>query len=768
MLLDNLKNLATEYTENAHHSKRTFYLFFRAFRVFRGKLRLSFVLNDKLKTTIQTAYSHILDSKELKPRYGQRLMIADIARTLGNIDKENPETPHICTLEAGTGTGKTIAYLVSSLPIAKQQQKKLIISTATIALQEQILNKDLPDLQKHSGLNFSFTLAKGRKRYVCLYHLNRYINESSQTELSLAMPQSHDAPNTLLNNKDDIKLYEALYQAWVKKKWDGEIDSWDDFIPHSSWAPLTSDQHQCSGKRCTHYDECVYFKARERVFKVDCIVVNHDLVLSDLNMGGGFILPAPDESIYIFDEGHHLPAKAINHFSFSFRINATIKWLDTVTTALKSFSVSAKPPARIQQIINHTPEQIKEISEQTKQLQTLVNQFKFPQNRYRSHSSSNTAVDDTEKVLRFEFGQVPAELREQCQYLLNIFEKLYTQFQHITLFLKDALDGEELEFKPEAAEQWLPVLSPMQNRIEAALNLFQDFSSAKNSSEKTNQPPNARWLTKTDDNEGKDMELSCSPTLAANSLEQILWSQCYGAVVTSATIAALGSFDRFILNSGVPGIFNILPSPFNYQHNVEFVVPAMHSDATQYQAHTDEVIEILKKIIDPEKGTLVLFSSKKQMNDVEYSLLLSANLWKQLLLTQGQRNKQVIINDHKKQIDKGKGSVILGLASFAEGIDLPGKYCEHVIIAKLPFSVPNDPVDASLTEWLESQGRNAFMEISVPDASIKLVQACGRLIRKETDTGRITLLDKRIITKFYGQKILNALPPYKRLLNMTI
>ena len=748
------------------------------------QIRLSFVLNDKLKATIQTAYTHILESKELKPRYGQKLMIADIARTLGNIDKENPEIPHICTLEAGTGTGKTIAYLVSSLPIAKQQKKKLIISTATIALQEQILNKDLPDLQKHSGLNFSFTLAKGRKRYVCLYHLNRYINESSQTELSLSTPQSNDVPdtipdtsfntsfNTLLNNKDDIKLYEALYQAWMKKKWDGEIDSWEDFIPHSSWAPLTSDQHQCSGKRCTHYDECVYFKARERVFKVDCIVVNHDLVLSDLNMGGGFILPPPDESIYIFDEGHHLPAKAINHFSFSFRINSTIKWLDTVSTSLKSFSVSAKPPARIQQIISHTPEQIKEISEQTKQLQTLVNQFTFPQSRYHSHTASNAATDNTEKVLRFEFGQIPEELQEQCRYLLTIFEKLYTQFQHISLFLKDVLDGDELEFKPEVAEQWLPVLSPMQNRIEAALSLFQDFSSSKESvkesADKSSQPPNARWLTNIDDNEGKDMELSCSPTLAANSLQQILWSQCYGAVVTSATIAALGSFDRFILNSGVPGIFNILPSPFNYQDNVEFVVPAMHSDATQYQAHTDEVIDILQKIIDPNKGTLVLFSSKKQMNDVEYALLLNGNIWKQLLLTQGQRNKQVIINDHKKQIDKGKGSVILGLASFAEGIDLPGKYCEHVIIAKLPFSVPNDPVDASLTEWLESQGRNAFMEISVPDASIKLVQACGRLIRKETDTGRITLLDKRVITKFYGQKILNALPPYKRLINVAI
>ena len=572
------------------------------------------VLNDKLKKTIQTAYSRILESKELKARYGQKLMIADIARTLGNIDQKKPELPKICTLEAGTGTGKTIAYLVAALPIAKELKKKLIISTATIALQEQILNKDLPDLQRHSGLNFSFTLAKGRKRYVCLYHLHRYVSQDDQTEMDLSGSQNEQLASgqSLYNNKDDIKLYAKLSQAWERKQWDGERDSWQDFIPHNSWAPLTADQHQCSGKRCSYYKECIYFKARERVFKVDCIVVNHDLVLSDLNMGGGFILPSPEESIYIFDEGHHLPVKAINHFKFSFHINSSIKWLESINSSLKSFSTSAKPPRHLLQIINNSPQQIKETSEQCNQLLALVNQFKFPDRLYSS-------TETYETTLRFKFGQVPDELHEQSHFLLNNFESLYKLFNPITLFLKEVLEGDVNDFKTEHAEQWLPVLSPMQNRIEAAMNLFQDFSSTESSTSKessthgesstskesstkeesstntkftSSRPPNARWIHKTDDNEGKDLELACSPTLAANTLEQILWSQCYGAVITSATIAALGNFDRFILNSGVPGTFNILPSPFNYQENVEFIVPSMQSDATQYQSHTDEVIDI--------------------------------------------------------------------------------------------------------------------------------------------------------------------------------
>lgn len=720
---------------------------------------LSPVLTDNIKTTIQDAYSRILESKDIKPRYGQKLMIADIARTLGNIDRDNPDQAHICTLEAGTGIGKTIAYVVAALPIAQEHKKKLVISTATIALQEQILLKDLPDIQRHSGLNFSFTLAKGRKRYVCLHKLDNYIAHKNQSELPLDIPDSE----VLLNNKDDIDLYDELYQAWKKKKWDGELDSWDDFIAQSSWLPLTSDQHQCSGKRCSFYNECVYFKARESIFKVDCIIANHDLVLSDLNMGGGFILPPPNECIYIFDEGHHLPLKAINHFSYSFQINTTIKWLEQLNSTLNNFLSLAKPPAQIQQFIKNFPEQEKDIIQEIKNLDAIVRQFQFPENKFFSPTGNNSASSQ-EQIYRFEFGQIPDILKNQCQQLLNQFEKLSGHLLHINTVLKDTLDGDITGLKTELAEQWLPVLAPMHGRADASMNLFDFFTRV----DTKGQPPNARWLKKGVHNDNQDIELSCSPILAANTLEQILWSQCYGAIVTSATIAALGNFDRYILNSGVPGFFNILPSPFNYQENVEFIVPLMKSEATQYRAHTDEIIEILTRIIDPNKGTLVLFTSKKQMNDVEYELLRSDDIWKQLLLTQGQRNKQVIINDHKKQIDKGKGSVIFGLDSFAEGIDLPGKYCEHVIIAKLPFSVPNNPIDASLTEWIESQGRNAFMEISVPDASIKLVQACGRLIRNETDTGKITLLDKRIMTKFYGKKILNALPPYKLKLNEPI
>ena len=163
--------------------------------------------------------------------------------------------------------------------------------------------------------------------------------------------------------------------------------------------------------------------------------------------------------------------------------------------------------------------------------------------------------------------------------------------------------------------------------------------------------------------------------------------------------------------------------------------------------------------LDPGEGSLVLFSSRRQMLEVHQGL---SGEFGERILMQGDFSKQEILRRHRDMIDSGQGSVIFGLASFAEGVDLPGDYCRHVVIAKIPFAVPNSPLEAALAEWVESQGRNAFMEISVPDAALRLVQASGRLLRTEQDTGRVTLMDRRILTRRYGRAILDSLPPFQR------
>ncbi|MBE0401550.1 ATP-dependent DNA helicase DinG, partial [Halomonas sp. FME1] len=227
----------------------------------------------------------------------------------------------------------------------------------------------------------------------------------------------------------------------------------------------------------------------------------------------------------------------------------------------------------------------------------------------------------------------------------------------------------------------------------------------------------------------------------------------------SATLTALGRFERLQERAGLANRYRYqaLPSPFDYA-NAVLRVPKEATDPSDREAHERAIVSFVSQLADKE-AALVLFSSRAQLRAVDKALPASV---KARVLAQDALPKRELIERHRAAVDKGDGSIIFGLASFAEGIDLPGDYLTHVVITRLPFAVPDDPVGATLAEWIESQGGNAFMRISVPDASIKLVQACGRLIRKESDRGTITLLDKRVITRRYGQALLDALPPFRR------
>jgi ATP-dependent DNA helicase DinG len=185
----------------------------------------------------------------------------------------------------------------------------------------------------------------------------------------------------------------------------------------------------------------------------------------------------------------------------------------------------------------------------------------------------------------------------------------------------------------------------------------------------------------------------------------------------------------------------------------------MDCDPSNAEAHTEALITLLPELLSQSEGSLVLFASRRQMEQVFEGLGQS---WQQRILMQNRFPKHEVLRRHKEAIDEGRGSVIFGLASFAEGVDLPGRYCSHVIIAKIPFAVPDQPVESALAEWIESRGGNSFMDISVPDAALKLVQASGRLLRTESDTGKVTLLDRRVVSKRYGQAMLDALPPFTR------
>jgi ATP-dependent DNA helicase DinG len=191
----------------------------------------------------------------------------------------------------------------------------------------------------------------------------------------------------------------------------------------------------------------------------------------------------------------------------------------------------------------------------------------------------------------------------------------------------------------------------------------------------------------------------------------------------------------------------------------------MRSEPRDFAAHSEEVAELLPRLLRDEPSGLVLFTSWRQLRDVTRRL---PDELVQHMKIQGDGSKQALLVAHRAAIDAGEQSILVGLASFAEGVDLPDDYCRHVVIVKLPFAVPDDPIDQAMAEWAEAQGRNAFFDISVPDAALKLVQACGRLIRHERDYGRITLLDRRIVNKRYGRALLESLPAYRMNLDLEV
>ncbi len=707
------------------------------------------MLTDALKKQIQGAYSKFLENKNLTSRYGQKLMIAEIAKTLGSIelDEENVRetTGHICVVEAGTGTGKTIAYLLPAIVMAKALGKKLVVSTATVALQEQIVNKDLPELYRHSELSFSFALAKGRGRYLCLSKLDNLLAEYESGMNPTRALYEDELPSVTAQG---VKLYQQMMEALASNKWNGERDTWPQALEQNEWQIITTDHRQCTGRRCSNVSACSFFKARDSLHSVDCIVTNHDLVLADLALGGGAILPDPKDTIYVFDEGHHLPQKALSHFAHHMRMLSTSKWLDQCNKALGAMLGHISGAGNVDRYAEQLPAALMDCKQRLDQLYPQLDIF-----------VQSIALDDRQSNYRFENGVVPQELLIPSVELYKGFSRLSELLNKMCEELNEAMEDPHCPVPKVDLENHYPVVGTWQARAEATRDLWASYATP----DSVDSVPKARWLTPVDNSGSMDIEICSSPILAAKTLEYSLWEKACGAVVTSATITALGNFQRFQMRAGTPADahYKVVPSPFNFQQ-ATLEIPLGTVEATNADVHTLAIIEQLPKLLNRDEGSLVLFSSRKQMLDVYDEL---PDDLRDMILLQGDNSKQEMLSQHKKRIDEGDGSVLFGLASFAEGVDLPGKYCTHVLIAKLPFAVPDDPIEAALSEWVEARGGNAFMEITVPDASLKLIQACGRLLRTETDTGKISLLDRRIITKRYGKAILNSLPPFTQVVH---
>ena len=697
------------------------------------------MLADEIKTEIQAAYRQYLGSRGLKPRHGQKLMIAKIANTLSTEANEG-EGP-ICVVEAGTGTGKTLGYLIAAIPLAKSLDLKLVIATATVALQEQLINKDIPELLASTSLEFSYALAKGRRRYLCLAQLENHLqpNESRQRLLNL-----HD-DNPLSQDEDTIAVYQEFQTALGDGEWKGDRDNWHSPIPQDLWSPLTVDNAGCMNTNCSYYEQCCYFRSRRSIFKSDVIVTNQDLVLSDLALGGGVVLPDPEDSIYIFDEGHHLAVKSNSHFASNAKIKSTLTWLDSVRDSLSKldkenflenqFSDRFKPlRTRCRQGLEELLNLLQQIADAEVELDNYGQQSRIP----------------------FKLGRVPEPVQQSADNLVTPFKQLASLLGDTADDLLGMAETAADAVDRASAEHLYPQVGGMRKRCEGMVELLQGFADDDDL-----DVPIARWLTLSERDGYSDIELSVSPVLAAENLQENLWSACAAAVVTSATLSALGKFDILKMRAGLPERTEFLriSSPFKYAEKAILSVPRLGCNPKDSAAHTAAIVKALPMLLHKPVAALMLFSSRRQMQDVLGDL--SPDIAK-MILCQDDYQKNQLLEHHRQRVNDGVDSLIFGLASYAEGVDLPGKYCTHVLIARIPFAMPNDPVGGTLSDWLEQQGKKPFFELQVPDAAFGLMQACGRLLRSEADSGRITLFDERIVLQRYGLQILDSLPPFRR------
>ena len=680
------------------------------------------MLSDELKAQIRDSFIKLKsDMSDFNVRPSQNKMIAEISKTLCGDYKDSNK---ILCVEAPTGTGKTFAYLLSSIPIAKANKKKLIVSSANVALQEQLLLKDIPEAQKYCQVDFEYALVKGRSRYVCIRNLINLCEEKSADSTLFDSDLLFDEPP----GKYQLEEMGELLEDYSTKKWNGEIDDLMRAPDHSIWQKINCNRFTCTAKSCEFYQDCAFFKARKQITKADVIIANHDLVLADLATGNT-VLPDVDESIFIFDEAHHLSAKALSHFSLS-------TGTEFIKTSIRQAKGVSDQICKITQQ-DSTDVNIKQVDDYLSDLTTILK-----------------TLDFDEEVYLFDKGVVDQPIKDIAKNLFIVIGNIQNKFSTLRESWSDYLKIKVLD--KSISDPINTASGECEQHLSGIVELLSSFLKSDDNS----QSPHSRWIEKnTLANKKINYSLFSAQTDVSDNLDALIWSKASGAILTSATLSSLGSFDRLNKQLGLKKSENQylrLPSPFVFDQ-VDFIVAKFKANPTQVFDHTKEVASQLLKRIDTQQGTLVLFASNKQMQ------MVADMIEKKLdcsLFIQGEYPKKTILEKHINLRKNGEGSVIFGLDSFAEGVDLKGDNLTHVVIVKLRFSVPTSPIDKTLSDYLQSQNRNPFMEISLPDASLRLIQACGRLIRTETDTGKITIFDNRLVSKFYGKQLLAALPNY--------
>ena len=692
---------------------------------------------DEITTLTQTgldAFEKMVSATSgFRQRAGQHDMAKLVAETLARADLGEHATPTkaIAVIQAGTGVGKSAAYASTAIAIALQRKTRVLISTATVALQEQLMHKDLPQLAnhlaQHLGQPFVFALAKGRGRYVCKIRLEQLGGLGANED----MPQTADwvdmenATPTAEAQQRRVKFLRHISSLLAHQHWDGDRDTLPEMPDASDWASVAAERHTCTVRHCPRFRDCSYYEARAKLVEAQVIIANHDLVLSSLGMK---TLPDLDKCLVIFDEGHHLPAVALDQFANSMDLS-NLRWLERLP----------KIVTEVANALNLLGES--NVSAMLPPLKDALTQL--------ARAGRNAGTQ------RFANGILPEEWHEPVQQVLT----QSTEISKVLEMLGAEIKVQAKETPNRAAEytQHYVSLGSLSQRLGSFI------STARLLLEHGEQPL-AKWFQVDASSAGYlAISLHACPIVPGDLLRQFLWSQVRGAIVTSASLTSCGSFDFFLREAGLSNNPNVqtleVASPFDYTTQGTLTVVHTPSDPKQADDYNREMIAaLLQDLSQVPHGALVLFTSKAQMRLATDALPPTLQ---ESVLVQGNQSRTRLLTAHKARVEAGLPSIIFGMQSFGEGLDLPGTLCETVFIAKLPFAPPTEPVDEARAEWLRSVGRDPFSELVIPATGVRLLQWTGRAIRTEEDQAAVICYDKRLILQGYGRRMLKGLPPYR-------